>query len=124
MAVIGCRYRELEVDDFNPDSGGLLLIRFSKTSKPRHIALTAEAAAFFTQLRAGRSPTEVMLQRADGRLSNNISRVHRRRGRFCQGRRNWAVPAGGPIGLHAPDCRPCRQLGDGRNPAKPDGVTV
>jgi len=66
MAVTGCRYRELErleVGDVNPDSGGLLLIRFSKTNKPRHIALT-------TQLCAGRSATEVMLQRSDGRLWN------------------------------------------------------
>jgi integrase len=61
----GCRYGELcrsVVNDFNPDSG-TLLIRTSKSGKPRHVYLTAEGQASFAQLVAGRSGSEPMLGR-------------------------------------------------------------
>ena len=50
----GCRYGELtrlEVADFNADSG-TLAVRQSKSGKPRHVVLTDEGVAFFTQLAA------------------------------------------------------------------------
>lgn len=64
----GCRYGELtrlEVHDFNPDSG-TLAVRQSKSGKPRHVVLTDEGVAFFTQLAAGRSGSELLLRRANG----------------------------------------------------------
>jgi integrase len=64
----GCRYGELaglEVHDFNPDAG-TLAIRRSKTGRPRHVVLTDEASAFFAQLTAGRSGSELLLRRANG----------------------------------------------------------
>ena len=65
----GCRYGELcrlKVADFNPDSATLAIWQ-SKSGRPRHVVLTDEGAAFFTQLAAGRDPGELMLPRADGR---------------------------------------------------------
>lgn len=62
----GARYGELvrlEVADFNPDSG-TLMIRRSKTGRQRHIILTDEGAAFFRQVCAGRSG--LMFPRANG----------------------------------------------------------
>ena len=56
----GCRYGELtrlEVSDFNADSG-TLAVRQSKSGKPRHVVLTDEGVAFFTQLAAGRGGGE------------------------------------------------------------------
>jgi integrase len=64
----GCRYGELtrlEVPDFNADSG-TLAVRQSKSGKPRHVVLTDEGVAFFTQLAAGRSGGELLLRRANG----------------------------------------------------------
>jgi integrase len=64
----GCRYGELcrlRVSDFNPDSG-TLAIRISKSGKPRHVVLTDEGQSFFTELCAGRSGAELMLQKANG----------------------------------------------------------
>jgi integrase len=64
----GARYGELtrlEVQDFNPDAG-TVAIRKSKSGKPRHVVLTDEGAAFFTQMAAGRSGSELLLGRANG----------------------------------------------------------
>jgi integrase len=52
----------LRVEDFNPDSG-TLLIRQSKAGKSRHVVLTDEGAAFFAQLSAGRPGVAPMLGR-------------------------------------------------------------
>jgi integrase len=64
----GARYGELgrlKVGDFNPDSGTLAILK-SKTGKPRHVVLTEEGAAFFAELCAGRSGSEVLLRRLWG----------------------------------------------------------
>jgi integrase len=61
----GARFGELvrlEVSDFNPDSG-TITIRRSKSGKARHIVLTEEGAAFFTQVCAGRVGGERMFHR-------------------------------------------------------------
>ena len=64
--VTGARYGELcraDVRDFNRDSVSLL-VRESK-SKPRHIPLDDEGAAFLTAITAGRLPAEPLFMRAD-----------------------------------------------------------
>jgi integrase len=64
----GCRYGELarlKVEDFKRDSG-TLAIRISKTSKSRHVVLTEEGIAFFSQITAGRAKSETMLRRSNG----------------------------------------------------------
>jgi integrase len=64
----GCRYGELcrlKVGDFNADSGTLAIWQ-SKSGKPRHVVLTTEGCAFFIELTAGRTASELMLPRADG----------------------------------------------------------
>jgi integrase len=64
----GCRYGELvrlKCSDFSVDSGTLAIWQ-SKTGKPRHVHLTAEGAAFFKQLTAGRDGSELMLRKPDG----------------------------------------------------------
>jgi integrase len=52
----GMRYGELitlDVADFNPDAG-TIHVRRSKSGKERHVILTDEGRAFFTQITAGR----------------------------------------------------------------------
>jgi integrase len=64
----GARYGELtrlQVHDFNPETG-TLAIRRSKSGKARHIVLTQEGVAFFSQLTIGRGGHEILLCRADG----------------------------------------------------------
>lgn len=64
----GCRYGELvaiEVGDFAPDNC-TLLVRFTKNSKPRHVALTDEGCGFFARLTVGRLATDTMFLRSDG----------------------------------------------------------
>jgi integrase len=64
----GCRYGELcrlEVRDFNRDTG-TLLVRESKSGKPRHVPLDDEAAAFVGTIIAGRPGVEQVFRRADG----------------------------------------------------------
>ena len=64
----GARYQELarlRVSDYNPDVG-TLLIRTSKTGKPRHVVLTDEARAFFEGLTAGRAGNDPLLGREWG----------------------------------------------------------
>ena len=61
----GARYSELarlEVADFDKNAG-TLLIRKSKTAKPRHVILTAEGTTFFSDACVGRSPQELMFTR-------------------------------------------------------------
>jgi integrase len=69
--LTGARYGELaqlQVCDFNRDSG-TLAIRRSKTGRARHIVLTKdEGAQFFAALCAGRARHEVLLRKADGEL--------------------------------------------------------
>ena len=63
----GARYSEItrmKVADFNPDVG-TVAIHVSKTSKPRHVVLTADGEAFFKQICAGRTGTVFL--RADGK---------------------------------------------------------
>jgi integrase len=64
----GCRYGELcrlEVSDFSP-SGGTVAVRRSKTWRQRHVVLTAEGAAFFRRVCAGRLGSARMFLRSDG----------------------------------------------------------
>jgi integrase len=78
----GCRYGELaalRVEDFNPDAG-TIAIRRSKSGKGRHVYLTDEGAAFFSQLTAGRAGSELML-RNEARLARSIATVKRERKR-------------------------------------------
>lgn len=59
----GCRYGELcrlRVRDFNP-TAKTVFIEKSKSGKPRHIALTEEAAAWFTEQATGRGAGESLL---------------------------------------------------------------
>jgi integrase len=67
--MTGARFGELAaatVGDFNPDGGGTLHIRASKSGKGRHIVLTEEGLTFFGGLAAGRSPRDRLLPKADG----------------------------------------------------------
>ncbi len=53
----GCRYAELAnliVSDFNKDSG-TILIKTSKSGKPRHVVLTEEGRAFFESVTTGKA---------------------------------------------------------------------
>jgi integrase len=66
--LTGCRYGELArltVADYNPDSK-TLAIRVSKSGKARHVVLTDEGAALFTELCAGRPGFEPVFKRHDG----------------------------------------------------------
>jgi integrase len=76
----GCRYGELcrlRVRDFKRDIGKVE-IRISKSGHPRHVILTAEGVAFFTQITAGRPPKEIMLRHNQGRAERVLER-HRHR---------------------------------------------
>jgi integrase len=67
--LTGGRFGELAVvtaGDFNPDGGGTLHIRTSKSGKGRHIVLTEEGVTFFARLAVGRSPRDRLLPKADG----------------------------------------------------------
>ena len=64
----GCRYGQLcriAVADFNPDAG-TVAIHTSKSSKSRHVILTAEGSALFARLAAGRGGAEPLLRRNNG----------------------------------------------------------
>ena len=74
----GCRYGELtrlQVQDFNADAGAIN-VRRSKSGKARHVVLSAEGIAFFSQLTAGREPSGLMLR--------NLARVERESERHRQ----------------------------------------
>jgi integrase len=64
----GARYGELvslNVHDFNPDAG-TVTIRQSKASKPRHVVLTNEGAAWFALWTDGQVGSEPLLRRPGG----------------------------------------------------------
>jgi integrase len=66
--MTGCRYGELialTVDDFIADVGHLR-VRFSKSGKTRHVALTQEGTSFFLQETAGRNGEELLFRKANG----------------------------------------------------------
>jgi|AmaraimetFIIA100_FD_contig_111_434492_length_1756_multi_5_in_0_out_0_1 integrase len=68
----GCRYGELTrltVSDFNPDVG-TVVVRRSKSGKPRHVVLTEEGSNFFRRLCAGRAGHQTMLFRPSGERWN------------------------------------------------------
>jgi integrase len=64
----GMRHMELarlEVADFNEDAG-TVVVRKSKSGKARHVVLTAEGAAFFRRVCAGKAGSALMFARPDG----------------------------------------------------------
>jgi integrase len=64
----GCRYGELgriRVSDFDAQSRTVTIAK-SKQSKPRHIALSDEGAAFFAALTAEQPRTALVFSRTDG----------------------------------------------------------
>lgn len=65
----GCRYGELArmvSGDFDPDAG-VVLIRDSKSGKPRHAYLTDEGRKFFVRQTAGRKADALVFTRASGK---------------------------------------------------------
>lgn len=67
--LTGMRYGELaalRAADFNADSG-TVLVRASKSGKPRHVVLTDEGRRFFAGATAGKASDALVLTRADGR---------------------------------------------------------
>jgi len=93
--LTGCRYGELcrlKVGDFE---GGKVMVRTSKSGKPRSVRLTEEGKAFFAQLTAGRADEEIML------LNRRLGREWRK---SEQGRPMRAACMHArikPIGIHA-----------------------
>lgn len=72
----GCRYGELtrlQVRDFNRDAG-TVHVRQSKSGTARHVTLTSEGQAFFSQLTAGRSGDTPMFSKTWGQ-SHQIRRI-------------------------------------------------
>ena len=68
--LTGCRYGELaalRVDDFNPDEGGSVRVRYSKSGKPRLVWLTDEGRALFEAVTAGRQGKNFIFPRPDGK---------------------------------------------------------
>jgi integrase len=68
--LTGCRYSELtamRAADFNPDSG-VVTVRASKANKPRHVILTDEGQALFSNLTAGKAQIELIFVRENGGL--------------------------------------------------------
>jgi integrase len=66
--LTGCRYSEfaaMRAADFNPDAG-IVTVRHSKSSKPRHVVLTDEGQALFSTLAAGKLADEPIFSRPDG----------------------------------------------------------
>jgi integrase len=80
----GCRYSELRrltVADFNPDSG-TVHIRRSKSATERHVILTADGAAFFSSITAGKSNKMLMFQNGD--RAWNASEQGKQMPRVCE----------------------------------------
>jgi integrase len=67
--MTGCRYGELTalvVEDFNVDSE-TLIIRTSKSGKPRHVVLSDEGSEFFARQCFGKVPGALLFTKASGR---------------------------------------------------------
>jgi integrase len=67
--LTGCRYGELtrmRASDFNAGAG-TITVRESKAGKPRHVALTDEGRALFSELSAGKSGRDPIFVRDDGK---------------------------------------------------------
>ena len=67
--VTGCRYGELagmRVGDFNADAG-IVTVRESKSGKARHVFLTDEGRALFSELTIGKGLRDTILLRDDGK---------------------------------------------------------
>jgi integrase len=67
--LTGCRYGELtrmRAGDFNAEAG-TITVRESKSGKPRHVALTDEGRALFSELTVGRSGGNLIFVRDDGK---------------------------------------------------------
>jgi integrase len=65
--LTGCRYGELtrmRAGDFNAEAG-TITVRESKSGKPRHVALTDEARALFSELTAGQFGGDLIFVRDD-----------------------------------------------------------
>jgi integrase len=76
--LTGCRYSELtamQAADFNADSG-VVTVRASKANKPRHVILTDEGQALFSNLTAGKASTDPIFVREDSGL---WGKAHQRR---------------------------------------------
>ena len=77
--LTGARYGELiaaRASDFD-ERAGCLLIRRSKSGKPRRIVLTDEGAELFGTVCAGRSPEGLALLRDDGKAWNQSHQIRR-----------------------------------------------
>ena len=57
----------MQAADFNSDSG-VATVRASKANKPRHVILTDEGQALFSNLTVGKAPTDPVFLREDGGL--------------------------------------------------------
>ena len=93
----GCRYSELarlEVQDFNSDAA-TVVIRKSKSGKPRYVVLTPEGADFFGRHCAGHSGPEIMFRHANGTSWNKSEQARPMRAACAHAH---IRPA---IGLHA-----------------------
>jgi integrase len=68
--LTGCRYGELtrmRACDFNAEAG-TITVQLSKAGKPRHVALTDEGRALFSELTAGRTGRDLVFIRDDGKV--------------------------------------------------------
>ena len=68
--MTGCRYGDLtrmKVEDFQ-SNGGTVAIGRSKAGKPRHVVLTIEGQRLFDGLTVGRSRSDRIFKRGDGKL--------------------------------------------------------
>jgi integrase len=95
--VTGCRYSELcrlTAPDFNPDAG-VVVVRTSKSGKPRHVVLTTEGVALFRSLATGKTGDALLLTRANG-AAWKTSDQFRPMGIACV-----AAKIAPPIGFHA-----------------------
>jgi integrase len=66
--LTGCRYGELTrmcAGDFNVEAG-TITVQESKSGKPRHVVLTDEGRALFSELAAGRIGVDLIFVRDDG----------------------------------------------------------
>ena len=72
--LTGCRYGELtrmRAGDFNAEAG-TITVRESKSGRPRHVALTDEGRALFSELTAGHSGGDLIFVREDGKTWGHI----------------------------------------------------